>query len=292
MLLDDGETQLLTDGFFTRPSLLSLLGEISPDRQVVEDALLQYGINETLAAVIPVHSHHDHALDSALVAQLTGATLLGSESSAMLARGEGLDKRQIRVAETKQPYQFGNFSVTLIESGHVPMPNAIAGWIGLGEDIEKPVSPPAKLGDYHQGIAYSVLIEHPEARLLIQGSAGFKTDQFTHFQPDGPVDIVLLGIAGLSKQSDDYRAQYWREMVETIGAITIAPIHWDDFTQPLSADLIALPSLVDDLSATLEDIQAALKPEQSMLYMQPTQRHSIKDLLSPTKQAPTSNTSQ
>lgn len=150
VLLDDGETQLLTDGFFTRPSLLSLLGEISPDRQVVEDALLQYGINETLAAVIPVHSHHDHALDSALVAQLTGATLLGSESSAMLARGEGLDKRQIRVAETKQPYQFGNFSVTLIESGHVPMPNAIAGWIGLGEDIEKPVSPPAKLGDYHQ----------------------------------------------------------------------------------------------------------------------------------------------
>ena len=73
LLFDDGETAWMTDGFFTRPSLSQVLfGKIESDRGLVAKALEHLHVTK-LKAVIPIHSHYDHALDSALVAQLTGA---------------------------------------------------------------------------------------------------------------------------------------------------------------------------------------------------------------------------
>ncbi|MGM0564120.1 MAG: MBL fold metallo-hydrolase [Pseudomonadota bacterium] len=275
VLLDDGETQLLTDGYFTRPGLLSLLGEVSSDHQIVEGALAQYDIGERLAAVIPVHSHHDHAMDSALVAELTGADMLGSPSSAVMARSAELPEAQIKTAEDGQSYSYGRFRVTLIESKHVPMPGLLSGWIGMGQAIEEAPGKQPKLGDYHQGIAWTVLVEHPEGRVLIQGSAGFKPGQFEGIELKRPVDLALVGLAGLSKQDETYNAQYWREIVGSTQPRVIAPIHWDDFTRPLSTDLPAMPRLVDDLEKTIGNAQKRLESNQRLIYLQPTRHYHL-----------------
>ena len=50
-----------------------------------------------VAAVVPVHTHFDHAMDSAVVAQRTGATRVGGESTANVGRGGGLPADRIRV---------------------------------------------------------------------------------------------------------------------------------------------------------------------------------------------------
>ena len=102
LLITDGQTSLMTDGFFTRPDMASLLfGRLEPDSGLIRAALQRAGVTR-LAAVIPAHSHHDHAMDAPEVARQTGALLLGSASSANIGRGWGLPESQIRVVEPAQ----------------------------------------------------------------------------------------------------------------------------------------------------------------------------------------------
>jgi len=96
ILFDHGETAIMTDGFFSRPGLLtSFFCKIRPDGARIDHALKRSGITK-LAAVLTAHSHHDHVMDSPTVAKRTGALLIGSESTANIARGEGLED-QIRI---------------------------------------------------------------------------------------------------------------------------------------------------------------------------------------------------
>ena len=95
LLFDDGETAIMTDGFFTRIPQ-NALRSIKPDRDVISRSLQRAGV-KSLAAVIPVHSHYDHALDSPFVALETGALLVGSSSTANIGKGYGLPDERIRV---------------------------------------------------------------------------------------------------------------------------------------------------------------------------------------------------
>src|ERR1700744_3505735 len=77
VLLDDGSSALMTDGFFSRPGLARIgAGKISPSQPRVEGCLTRAKVSR-LDAVIPVHTHFDHVMDSALVADRTGAQLVG-----------------------------------------------------------------------------------------------------------------------------------------------------------------------------------------------------------------------
>ena len=45
---------------------------------------------DRLEAVLPVHTHFDHAMDSAVVAARTGARLVGGASAAQVGVGGGI----------------------------------------------------------------------------------------------------------------------------------------------------------------------------------------------------------
>lgn len=233
LLISDGQTTMMTDGFFTRPSLGTMLwGELTPDIALIADTLAKAEV-EALAAVIVVHSHHDHALDAPEVAKQTGALLVGSESTANIGRGWGVDESQIKVAAPRQAMSFGQFKVTLIPTPHAPAPPAIEKLSGAGEFITEPLSFPAKLNDFKEGGSFAVFIEHPKGNILIQASAGYEAGALDGIQ----ADTVFLGIAGLGKQSGAYRDQYLETVVSNPGAKRVIPIHWDDFTLPLSQPL-------------------------------------------------------
>jgi len=240
LLVSDGTTAILTDGFFTRPGkLATLVGRLGPDPLIIGPALARAGI-ERLAAVAVVHSHYDHAMDSPEVARRTGAVLLGSPSTANIARGNGFPEERIRIVRSGVPERFGDFEVTLIEAQHLPHGMA------MGE-IDEPLVPPARAGEYLEGGSYSVLVAHPLGRLLIQGSAGWRD----HALDGQRVDVVFLGVGGLSAMDDAYRDGYWRHVVEASGARCVVPIHWDDFTLPLDQPLQPMPRLLDDFDATM-----------------------------------------
>jgi L-ascorbate metabolism protein UlaG (beta-lactamase superfamily) len=242
LLISDGRTALLTDGFFTRPSLTSMVfGKIAPDRDIITRALARAGITR-LAAVIVLHSHYDHAMDAPEVARLTGALLVGSGSTANIGRGAGLPEDRIKVAMSGRPMSFGRFRVTLINSRHFRFPSSGSDK-QLKDDpvIAKPLSPPARVTDYKAGKSYSVVIAHPLGTLLIQGSAGYVPGALQKIR----ADVVFLGIGGLGAQTRDYQEAYFREVVEAVGARRIFPIHWDDLTRPIARPIRPPSRLLD-----------------------------------------------
>ena len=141
----------MTDGFFSRPGLGRVaLGTIAPDIERIDACLRRAGVDR-LEAVLPVHSHFDHVMDSAVVAARTGATLVGGTSTANVGRGLGL--ADIVVATPGEPMTYGAWTVTLVESEHCP-PDRYPG------TIDEPVVPPVRTKAYRCGEAWSILLEH------------------------------------------------------------------------------------------------------------------------------------
>lgn len=237
VLLDDGETQLLVDGFFSRPGgLRVLLGRIAPDEERIDAALARAGIAR-LAAVVTAHSHYDHAIDAPTVAQRTGALLIGSASTANIARGVGLSEERLRVVQGGERFTFGAFTLTVFRSRHTPRGK----WSG---EISEPLRPPAKASAYREGGAFSFLFEHSGRGVLVHPSTNFLPGQFASVR----ADVIFLGTALLGRQSADFARDWWRETAVATGAGLVVPIHWDDFTQPLDEPLQPMPALLDDFA--------------------------------------------
>lgn len=242
LLLDDGESAVMTDGFFSRPPLRRLaLGKVAPHPGRIDAALARAGV-ERLDAVVPVHTHFDHAMDSAVVAERTGAVLCGGESTAFVGRGHGLREDRIRLVTPGEPLRFGAFSLTLVESRHCP-PDRFPGV------ITEPVVPPTRAAAYRCGEAWSILVGHTSGRsALLQGSAGFVPGALAGRR----ADVVYLGVGQLGVQDDEYIRDYWAETVGAVGARRVVLTHWDDFFRPLDRPLRALPFAGDDLDVTMQ----------------------------------------
>jgi len=248
VLLRDGETAILTDGFFSRPGLArTLFGRLAPDEARIAEALEQAGVTR-LAAVAVVHSHYDHAMDAGEVALRTGAVLVGSRSTAQVGRGAGLSEERILVPEPGEALQFGAFTLWMVPTAHI----AGSGGPPLPGEIREPLVPPARVGAWREGRSLGVLVEHPRGRVLVQGSAGFLPGGYRSER----ADVVFLGVGGLGRKEPAYRERYLREVVDAVGARRVVPIHWDDFTRPLGAPLVPFPRLVDRFDETMESLAA------------------------------------
>jgi len=251
VLLDDGETALLTDGFFSRPDKMTvLLRKVEPDAQAISDGLQRAHITlagvkgSKLAAVIPLHSHYDHAMDAPEVAKRTGALLLGSSSTLMVGKGWGLNDPQMQLAEVRKPYRFGRFIVTLFPALHTP-----TGF--TGGVIDSPLVPPVRATDYKEGQSYAMLVEHDGRTLLITGTAGFVPGALQGVK----ADVVLLGIGAMGPRSAEHKLAYWNETAATVGAKRVIPIHWDDFWIPSTLPMQPMPKPLDDFEASMAFLQ-------------------------------------
>ncbi|MBY4128380.1 MBL fold metallo-hydrolase [Rhodococcus fascians] len=242
LLFDDGESAILTDGFFSRPSLArTLVLPLRSDMQRIDAALHRAGI-VSLDAVLCAHSHYDHALDSAAVAGRTGAVLVGGSSTGFIGRGSDLPDGRIVAVEHGETTEHGNFTVTFYESVH-SHPDRAHG------KIERPLSQPARVSAFRCGEAWSMLIEHIPSGLtsLVHSSAGFRAGLL-----DGRhADVVYLSIGQLGRRSHAFIEQYWRETVSAVGAGRVVLTHWDNFFRPLHRPLQALPYAFDDMTASI-----------------------------------------
>ena len=243
LLFDDNETQILIDGFFTRPGIDDLLfRDISTDIATVNYVMAEFRVDR-LAAIVPVHSHFDHAMDVGIVANRSSAVVLGSESTANIARGANLPVNQYQILANGETRKFGDFTITLLVSRHAPLSDDKKSW--FAGKITSPLLQPARTEEWREGQTYSVLIGHPRGTTLIQGSAGYDKGNLDHIS----ADVVMLGVAGLSRLGRNYTARYWRETVTAVGASRIYPVHVEDFTRPYG-DIKLFPRIVDDLSVT------------------------------------------
>ena len=231
LLFTDGETTWMTDGWFSRPSFIEVLaGKIEPDLKAIEWGLKKNEVTN-LDAVFVMHSHFDHAMDSPEVARRTGALLMGSQSTANIARGWGLPEQQIRVVKDREVITLGKFTLTPIESDHYQFTNdTLAKKMLSDPDIVTPLMPPVSSFDYRLGKVYVLHVSHPKGSFLIIASAGYRAGQLAGIN----VDKLFLGVGGLGLQSESYQDEFWGETVGEVGADDVMLIHWDSLTTPIT----------------------------------------------------------
>lgn len=260
LLIDDGDSAVLTDGFFSRPSLREVgLRALTPSEPRIDGCLARLRVDR-LEAVLPVHTHYDHAMDSAVVAERTGAKIVGGTSAAQVGRGRRIAEDRLVVVTPGEPVRLGTYDVILIEGAHCP-PDRFPG------SITQPVVPPVKASAYRCGEAWSTLIHHQpsDRRLLVIGSAGFVPGALAGRQ----ADVVYFGVGQLGLQPERYLVDYWSETVRTVGARRVVLIHWDDFFRPLHKPLRALPYAGDDLDVSMR-VLSRLAHEDGVALHLPT----------------------
>jgi L-ascorbate metabolism protein UlaG (beta-lactamase superfamily) len=227
LLFSDGQSAIMTDGFFSRPGLLKgLLQPLQPDPGVIRWALGQGAVGRLDAVLVP-HSHFDHALDSATVAKETGATVVGSLSTCRIVRAENLARDRTGLVAGGEQFKVGTFNVRAFKAEHTPPPPFPIP--ALDGDVDPGFKPPARIFDYEQGGTYSFLIEHDGHTVLVNSSTNYRKGLYDGVR----ADVVFLGVALLARQGPAFARTYWEEVVIKTGARLVIPVHWDDYTRPL-----------------------------------------------------------
>lgn len=252
--VNDGDKALLIDPFFTRPPLSRIVfGKLEPDPERIRAALERAGIDE-LDAVIVTHAHFDHALDAPWLADHFNALLLGSPSTANLARGQGLAEALIREVDDNAPLHIGEFRLRFPRSNHVPLPPLLARLSGVDRDIERPLTLPARAPDFREGHHRAVHLAHPRGKVLVQASAGHEPGALSGLN----TDLVLTSIAGLGKQSRKYRREFVQHGLEAGQPEWILPMDWDHFAHPVSEDVSPPPLLLGNVRGSLRALNQIL----------------------------------
>lgn len=245
LLFDDHETQVLIDGNFTRlnPFQIASFIPVSSDIATINYALAEFRMGR-VAAIVPAHSHFDHAMDVGHVANRTSGVILGSESTANIARGAQVPVDQYQILADGETRQFGDFTIKLLASRHAPIkPGGEGPW--FPGTIDEPLRQPASVSAWKEGVVWSILIGHPRGTTLIQGSGGFIEGKLN----GESADVVMLGMAGLARLGKDYVKELWNQTVPVTGAKRIMLIHYDDFTAPFG-EVRLFPDIVDNVVTT------------------------------------------
>jgi len=227
--VSDGETGFYIDPFVSRYGMFKTgLGRPLPPILPLIDEWFSITGGENASAVLVSHSHYDHALDAPFFAKAADARIIGSESTANVARGAGVPENRIRIIENLDSVAIGKFTATFIQSVHSP---ALLGRIPWPGTIDRPLVPPAPAARYREGGAYAILVKHPQGSFLHYGSPGIKPGIFDGFS----ANVVFLGIGGRKNTSS-----LIRHVLDPLRPETVFPIHYDNLFGPLSRDITPL----------------------------------------------------
>jgi L-ascorbate metabolism protein UlaG (beta-lactamase superfamily) len=232
LLFDDGETKVLLDGFITRLPLENL-SALQTDKALVDSVLSRIGVDR-LDALFAAHSHFDHALDVAYIAQQTGAQLYGSESTLNIGRGGDLPESQMTLYEVGKPVSIGQFNITVLPSKHSPPVAGIND--NLGVVIDKPLRQPANFYAYSEGGSFDFLIQHGDRAILVKPAANYIEGAWDDLR----ANVLFLSTGTLGDQDPAFREAFYEQTVAQVKPQLVIPVHWDNFLLPLSESLVPL----------------------------------------------------
>jgi hypothetical protein len=205
-----GGQVLALDPFFTRPSLIQLLHPVSPDPSLAVEKLPECQF------VLVTHSHYDHLMDVPEVLIHTGAVAYGSANTCQLLRVLGIPASQVHELHIGNKLSLGAFKVEVIAGQH--------SWIPFGSifngSLRPDLHPPLRAQDYRMDICLGYYITVMGSRLLVCAA-----------EPQ-PADI-LFAVAQESRR-------YYIRLFQGVQPHTFVPIHWDNFTRPLSQPILKL----------------------------------------------------
>jgi L-ascorbate metabolism protein UlaG (beta-lactamase superfamily) len=191
--IDAGERTILADPYFSRPDLSGL---VSPDA-----AAIARRSPKRAELIVIGHSHVDHLLDAPSVALATGAQILGSVSTANLARASGVPAERIITVKGGEDYEMGGYSVRVIPSLH----SALDGKHAFGGALASPPKLPMRFADYEEGGTFIYLVRIAGHQVLISSTANFIERELEGLRPD-----VAIIATGLRQEIYDYTCRLLR----------------------------------------------------------------------------------
>jgi L-ascorbate metabolism protein UlaG (beta-lactamase superfamily) len=256
LVIRDNETTLLVDGFVSRPGpglLRCALGTIGPSKEIIKKELAATSVTR-IDAVLVGHAHHDHALDATAIADLYNTEVIGSNSFANIYEGchdPNSNSKVTPIPREGGSRTFGGFVVEFIPSVHGARDSLIQRLIG-GE-ITSPLHLPAHISRLKCGDVFALRISHRQGEIVVTTTAGAKAGMLEGRKPS---DVLFLSIGYLSKEKPKAQDFYWDQTVRATQPDVIVPVHWDDFTIPLSEGLKPATGLLGNTQAAIEAVKS------------------------------------
>jgi hypothetical protein len=205
--LKAGGQVLAIDPFLTRPTLLNMVHLLSSNHALITKKL------PICNFLLVTHSHYDHLMDAPDVLLRTGAAAYGSDNTCRLLSILGVPAEQLHMVRPGDRLSLGPFKVEVIPGQHSELP---FDWIFNGR-LKEGLYTPLRVQDYRMDVCFGYSISVMGQTLLVCASEP---------HPAG----VLFAVA------QEQRA-YYLKLLNGVNPHTFIPIHWDNFTRPLSKPL-------------------------------------------------------
>jgi L-ascorbate metabolism protein UlaG (beta-lactamase superfamily) len=228
--ITDGPVKVLVDPYLSRVKLGTGPGvhpedertTIMRNEEYVSDTLLIDSLISDAGFILVHHSHFDHLADVPYIARITGAKVIGTETTCNILRGYGIPDDQLYPVRGGEDYQFDNFSVRVIPGIH----SALNDKHYLdSRTYTEPPRVPLKVNEFIEGGSLMFLVRFANHRVLTMGSMNFIERELMGIE----TDILLAGVNrsqfGLYKYNE-------RLLKVTNYPKIIIPTHWDNFRWP------------------------------------------------------------
>ena len=216
--------------------------------------------------VLVTHTHYDHVLDVPHIALKTGATVIGTESTANVMRAYGVTEQQIITVRGGEDYQFPGFSVKVIPSLHSPLDH---------KHYFSPATAPAgmkaplTLEQIHpEGGTLAYLIRFDGHQILVFGGNNYIEREISGLEPG----VVLVGAAASRKEIYDYCGRLLRALHYPA---LVLPTHWDNFLVPYEA---SQQSALDALQEFVQEVHTASPATKVIVpkYFEPIRLENVR----------------
>lgn len=228
--ITDGKTYVLTDPFITqfRSNREAKPGQVEPrPMPSLEETFTPdtEGIDAKIHRadyILITHGHPDHALDAPYIAKKTGATIIGRETVANIARAYDVLEMQLITVRGGEDYDFGGFSLKVIPSIHSALDHKHYFNSPMAGDAPRGLKAPLKFGNFVEGGSVAYLLRLAGHQVLIMGSMNYIEREMEGLRPD----IALVGANSQRREIYDYAGRLMRALGNPP---LVMPTHWDAY---------------------------------------------------------------
>jgi len=236
--ITDGRRVILMDPYLSRLRYRSRFGLLDtpelpgdnrrafgPDDDLVSDTAAVDARITRADFILISHSHFNHCLDMPHIARKTGATVIGTESTIILARAGGVPEAQLLTVRGGEDYEFGALSVKVIPSLH----SALSGKHYYdGRVVPSGFAGPRRLDNDIEGGTLAYLLRLGGYRILWFGSMNYIEREVQGLRPD----VAMIAAARQRLEIHDYTGRLMRALGRPR---LVFATHWDEQSLPYGA---------------------------------------------------------
>jgi L-ascorbate metabolism protein UlaG (beta-lactamase superfamily) len=229
--ITDGRRVILVDPFLTQfarwtDNPADAAGP-SPDALYPADTALINRYVKRADYILITHGHSDHALDAGYISRKTGATIIGHETAANLARAYGVTDSSLITVIGGEDYAFGDFSLRVIPNIHSALDkkhyyNNTRGIVGTAP---RGLRAPLRRKDYVEGGNLAYLLRIAGHEIVIMGSMNYIEREMEGLRPD----IALVGANSQRLEIHDFTGRLMRALGNPA---LVIPTHADAYGDP------------------------------------------------------------